>query len=99
MLKLLETLLLGLDRYIDIESDINKGALFCCYHKDHHIRCGEAAFPFIFFGKTLRNDNLIDKGLKLADWLVKRQNNDGSWFETPGRWVGTTVFQLMDQYT
>ncbi|QTA83333.1 Uncharacterized protein dnl_57330 [Desulfonema limicola] len=38
---------------------------------------------------------MIEKGFCLADWLVKCQNNDGSWNETPDTWTGTSVFQLM----
>ena len=33
--------------------------------------------------------------MRLADWLVGRQNTDGSWDESPGTWKGTTVFQLI----
>jgi hypothetical protein len=46
-------------------------------------------------GGLKQDQDLINRGLELADWLVARQQNDGSWEESPGGWKGTTVFQLL----
>jgi hypothetical protein len=96
MISLLEKFVKGLSRHlVTNENSDEEGSLFCQYHGDHHTRGGEAAFPFVYLG-NLTNDNLmIQKGISLADWLLKRQNEDGSWDESPGSWKGTTVFQLM----
>ena len=96
MLILLEKLLDALSGYFEEEESTGeKGAVFCPYHKDHHTRGGEAAFPFVYLGKSTGQDEIFEKGLVLADWLARRQNPDGSWDESPGTWKGTTVFQLM----
>lgn len=70
-------------------------ALSCPACHVRHSRAGEAAFPLISLGIHHREQPLIDAGLLLADWLVDRQNPDGSWDESPDGWAGTTVFQLM----
>jgi hypothetical protein len=96
MISLLEELVKGLSRHLvtDENSD-EEGSLFCQYHGDHHTRGGEAAFPFVYLGNRTNDNLVIQKGISLADWLLKRQNEDGSWDESPGSWKGTTVFQLM----
>ena len=96
MLALLEVLLSGLSRHIETNDRASqKGSLFCPYHRDYHTRGGEAAFPFVYLGKLKGQNDTVEKGLVLADWLTSRQNQDGSWDESPGTWKGTTVFQLM----
>ena len=77
------------------EQSPHTGALFCPYHKDHHTRGGEAAFPLVYLGRLRNDGSLVSSGLALADWLVSRQEDDGAWPETPGYWRGTTVFQLL----
>lgn len=71
------------------------GALYCPFHDCYHARCAEAAFPLVSAGLSIPDTDMLEKGLLLCDWLVSRQNQDGSWHETPDRWKGTTVFQLM----
>lgn len=93
---LLERLLKGLLPLIETNPlSPEKGGLLCRCCEDYHTRGGEAAFPFVVLGKRIADDDMVDTGLRLADWLVRRQNHDGSWTESPGMWTGTTVFQLM----
>jgi len=96
MFDLLQELVKGLLAHQhDPISGIPNGALFCQYHNHHHTRGGEASFPIVFLAKEQKDDALLQKGLELADWLVSRQNPNGSWDETPDTWQGTTVFQLI----
>jgi len=96
MLLLLENILHALSSYLKSGHDKCESiAIYCPYHRDFHTRGGEAAFPFVYLGKTTGQNGMLEKGLRLADWLVHRQNTDGSWSESPGPWKGTSVFQLM----
>jgi hypothetical protein len=96
MLALLEDLLGGLSRYLEMNDRTGeKSSIFCPYHRDHHTRGGEAAFSFVYLGSVNGQSVTTERGLALADWLLTRQNQDGSWDESPGPWKGTTVFQLM----
>jgi hypothetical protein len=92
----LDRLIAGLLPYQEKDFDHpDGGALHCPFHRCFHTRCGEAAFPMVFAGISNNDALLVQKGLLLCDWLVRQQNADGSWHETPDTWKGTTVFQLL----
>ncbi|MBI4527281.1 MAG: hypothetical protein HY695_26095 [Deltaproteobacteria bacterium] len=96
MLQLLERLIAGLLSCVDTDvGSKDQGALYCASCKNHHSRAGEAAFPFVFLGAIKNDPALSQTGFQLADWLIRQQNENGSWPESPGNWTGTTVFQLM----
>ncbi len=73
----------------------NQGGLWCPYHGEFHVRCGEAAFPMVFLGMQPGRRALFDHGLALCDWMVRMQNANGSWYEDQDQWDGTSVFQLL----
>ncbi len=71
------------------------GALTCAHCDVLHTRAAEAVYPFaVAYRITGRPQYLL--GAKLAaDWLIRQQEKDGSWKETPEEWTGTTTDQLL----
>jgi hypothetical protein len=39
--------------------------------------------------------NYLDAAIATGEWLIKQQDADGSWVETPDDWTGTTTDQLI----
>ncbi len=71
------------------------GALQCTRCNVLHTRAAEAMYPFYVSWTITHNDSFL-KGAKLcAAWLIKQQQPDGSWKETPEEWTGTTTDQLL----
>ena len=60
-----------------------------------HSRGAEAMFPFAVAFKATGEPRWLSGALAAGDWLVGRQEGDGSWRETPGTWQGTTTDQLL----
>jgi hypothetical protein len=76
-------------------SNTNCGALQCARCNVLHTRAAEAMYPFYISWTITHNESFL-KGAKLcADWLIKQQQTDGSWKETPEEWTGTTTDQLL----
>jgi hypothetical protein len=75
-------------------SDINFGAIACSNCNVLHTRAAEAMYPLIVTYKITGDDNYLRSAFNLTDWLIKQQQVDGSWKETPEEWTGTTTDQL-----
>ncbi len=75
------------------------GALVCPETDPHvhplHTRAGEAVHPFAVAWSKTGKESFRQAALLLGDWLVRQQNPDGSWHETPEAWKGTTVDQCL----
>ncbi len=94
-----KSLIILADDLINIQnqntSDQNYGALYCKACADYHTRASESVLPFAVAYKESGNEKYLKAALSTADWLIKKQNEDGSWFETPSEWTGTTTDQLL----
>ncbi len=73
----------------------NFGALYCKSCSDYHTRASESVLPFAVAYKVTGNKKYLNSALSTASWLIKQQNTDGSWYETPSKWTGTTTDQLL----
>lgn len=73
----------------------NMGALYCEACSDYHTRGSEAVFPFAVAYKESGDQKYISAALSTGEWLIDQQQPDGSWFETPSTWTGTTTDQLL----
>jgi len=83
---------------INDKSNVDYGALYCkeCHdEKVIHTRAAEAVFPFAIAYKHSNNDKYLQASINVGNWLIKQQEPDGSWKETPEEWTGTTADQLL----
>lgn len=73
----------------------NYGALYCAACSDYHTRAAESVLPFAAAYKITGNEKYLKNAVSAAEWLISQQQENGSWFETPDTWTGTTTDQLL----
>ncbi|MGD9632436.1 MAG: hypothetical protein AB7G28_21585 [Pirellulales bacterium] len=71
------------------------GALYCKACDDHHTRASEAVLPFAVAYRETGDKKYLVSAMATGEWLIDQQKPDGSWFETPSEWTGTTTDQLL----
>ncbi len=71
------------------------GGIICPGENLYHTRAAEAMFPLAYEYSQTGDRKRLAQTLSLADWLIARQEDDGSWKETPEEWTGTTTDQLL----
>ena len=95
-LKTLRTLLdAQLSLQVTSVADSNYGALRCPYDQVLHTRAAEAVYPLAVAYKHLHDPKDLAAAIRLADWLIRQQGEEGAWKETPEEWTGTTTDQLL----
>ena len=94
-----KNLLILADDLIKIQNhdstDSNFGALYCKACSDYHTRASESVLSFAVAYKVTGKIKYLNSAISTARWLIKQQNADGSWYETPSTWTGTTTDQLL----
>lgn len=80
---------------IDDPNSADYRAIQCPSCNVLHTRAAEAVFPFALRYKISGEEEWADRAIRLGDWLVRQQQTDGSWKETPEEWTGTTTDQLL----
>lgn len=76
-------------------SNSNYGAFWCEACKDFHTRASEAVLPLVVAFKETDNQKYLNSAIATGNWLINQQKENGSWFETPSEWTGTTTDQLL----
>ena len=76
-------------------SDPYFGALYCDACQSYHTRASESVLPFAAAYKESGKEKYLNSAIITGNWLTKQQQKDGSWFETPDTWTGTTADQLL----
>ncbi len=71
------------------------GAFFCQSCKDFHTRASEAVLPLAVAYHETGDSKYLKSAISTGEWLIDQQKKDGSWFETPSEWSGTTTDQLL----
>jgi hypothetical protein len=71
------------------------GAFYCEACGDYHTRAAEAVLPLSVTYRETKDAKYLSAAIATGDWLVNQQKPDGSWFETPSEWTGTTTDQLL----
>lgn len=71
------------------------GALKCDYDQVLHTRASEAVYPFAVAYKITGNRKYLEGAIRTGNWLIKQQEQNGSWKETPEEWTGTTTDQVL----
>ena len=77
------------------KSDSNFGAIKCVHCNVLHTRAAETVYPFAVAYKITNDKKYLRAAINLGNWLIHRQENNGSWKETPEEWTGTTTDQLL----
>lgn len=73
----------------------NYGAIQCRHCDVLHTRAAESVFPFAVSYKITGDKKYLRSATAVGNWLIRQQENDGSWKETPEEWTGTTTDQLL----
>jgi len=76
-------------------SDANYGGFFCAFDKVWHTRASEAMYPLYVSYSITKDEKYLAAAKLTAAWLIKQQQPNGSWKETPEEWTGTTTDQLL----
>lgn len=84
-----------LQRVIGEPNDRDYGALRCAHCNVLHTRAAEAVYPFAVVYKISGDSAYRNAAVRLGNWLIRQQEKDGSWKETPEEWTGTTTDQLL----
>ena len=73
----------------------DSGAIGCPYCHLCHTRAAEAVYPFAFEYQKTKDKTYRRAAVNLGNWLIRQQKDNGSWFETPETWTGTTTDQTL----
>jgi hypothetical protein len=84
-----------LELQIDEPGHSDCGALVCKNCNVLHTRAAEAVYPFAVSYKIDGNERYLKAAKDAAIWLIRQQQANGSWKETPEEWTGTTTDQLL----
>lgn len=76
-------------------ADPDFGGISCPACGLYHTRAAEALFPLACEYRLTGNRERLSQSIRLGDWLLRQQQADGSWLETPETWTGTTTDQLL----
>lgn len=71
------------------------GGIYCPYCKLYHTRAAEAVYPFAFEYHKTGNKTYLKAAIHAGNWLIRQQQKNGSWLETPEEWTGTTTDQVL----
>lgn len=83
-------------RHRNVDSaDPDFGGIRCPACGLYHTRAAEALFPLACEYRLTGNRDRLKQSIQLGDWLLRQQQTDGSWLETPETWTGTTTDQLL----
>lgn len=71
------------------------GGIYCPHCKLYHTRAAEIVYPFAFEYHKTENKVYLNAAINAGNWLIRQQQDDGSWLETPEEWTGTTTDQVL----
>jgi hypothetical protein len=75
--------------------DPNCGGIWCAHCGVWHTRAAESVYPFSVAYSITKDARYLRAAKNLAAWLMRQQQGDGSWKETPEQWTGTSTDQLL----
>jgi len=76
-------------------TDPNYGGIWCEHCHVWHTRAAEAVYPFTISYFITKDERYLGAAKNTAAWLIRQQQPNGSWKETPEEWTGTTTDQLL----
>lgn len=92
LIKLADVLL---DHQLKDKKNAGFGALKCDYDGVLHTRASEAVYPFALSYKITGKPKYLEAAIRTGNWLIRQQEQNGSWKETPEEWTGTTTDQVL----
>ncbi|HSC37479.1 MAG TPA: hypothetical protein VLD19_06410 [Chitinophagaceae bacterium] len=84
-----------LARQLTASAGGDSGAIECQYDHVLHTRAAEAMFPFAVEYTISKNQQYLRAAINAGNWLIRQQQPNGSWKETPEEWTGTSTDQLL----
>lgn len=84
-----------LDRQVIAPSEPHDGAIRCAHCDVLHTRAAESVFPFALAFRLTGDSAFARAAVRAGNWLIRQQESDGSWKETPEEWTGTTTDQML----
>ena len=84
-----------LQRQISNSHSPDCGAINCSFCQVLHTRAAEAMYPFAIEYKISKEKKYLSAAILSGNWLIKQQQKNGSWKETPEEWTGTSTDQLL----
>jgi len=66
------------------ETSADFGGILCPLCGKVHVRAGEAVFPLCYLYSETRERKYIESAVRLVKWLLKAQQEDGSWGDDAG---------------
>jgi hypothetical protein len=76
-------------------NDPNMGGIWCEFCHVWHTRAAESVYPFAVTYGITGDRKYLSAAENAAAWLIRQQQPNGSWKETPEEWTGTTTDQLL----
>ncbi len=73
----------------------DSGAIACEFCQVLHTRAAEAMFPFAVEYTIGGDPAYRHAAISAGNWLIRQQQPNGSWKETPEEWTGTSTDQLL----
>lgn len=77
-------------------SGIDAGAIQCEHCHVLHTRAAEAMYPFAVVYGIKKDKHYLEAAKSAANWLMRQQQPDGSWKETPEEWTGNNYGSAVD---
>lgn len=76
-------------------ADANYGGIWCAYDRLYHTRAAEAMYPLAIAWQINHDTQYLQAAINAGNWLIRQQQPNGSWKETPEEWTGTSTDQLL----
>lgn len=84
-----------LDRQVIAPLEPQDGSIRCVHCDVLHTRAAESVFPFARAFHLTGDSAFGRAAIRTGNWLIRQQEPDGSWKETPEEWTGTTTDQML----
>ena len=95
-MRMLSELNASVMKYVNTDKNSpDHGGIYCTYCKLYHTRAAEAVYPFAFEYAKTGNKTYLKSAIHAGNWLIRQQEDNGSWLETPEDWTGTTTDQVL----
>ncbi|MDR1089822.1 MAG: hypothetical protein LBL79_01995 [Prevotella sp.] len=95
-MRMLSELNASVMRYVSQDKESpDYGAVNCPHCKLYHTRAAEIVYPFAFEYSKTKNKEYLKAAINVGNRLIKQQQDNGSWLETPEEWTGTTTDQVL----
>jgi hypothetical protein len=84
-----------LSRQLPESAGNDAGAITCEFDHVLHTRAAETMFPFAVEYAISGQSKYLAASIHAGNWLIRQQQPNGSWKETPEEWTGTSTDQLL----